>query len=94
MSFARLLIMNRWHPVPEATALHALWHDAGVLRRAVKGKQYVDAEEPARRHERVRVVEKTQPNLGRMTHGERRKRQQKHLLTPRSSLAKVDDVPP
>ena len=39
MSFAGWLIMNRLQTVPEATALHVLWHDgndAGAIKRAVK----------------------------------------------------------
>ena len=38
MSFAGWLIMNRWLSVPEAPALHVLWHDgddAGAIKRAI-----------------------------------------------------------
>ena len=48
MSFAGWLIMNRWLTVPEAPALHVLWHDgddASALRRAMN----VGAEVRARR---------------------------------------------
>ena len=38
-SFAGWLIMNGWLTVPEAPALHVLWHDgddAGAIKRAIK----------------------------------------------------------
>ena len=41
MSFAGWLIMNRWLTVPEAPALHVLWHDvddAGAIKRALKAR--------------------------------------------------------
>ena len=47
MSFAGWLIMNRWLTVPEARALHVLWHDgddAGAIKRAVKAREYVVSE--------------------------------------------------
>ena len=37
MSFASWLVMNRWLTVPEAPALHVLWHDwddAGAINRS------------------------------------------------------------
>ena len=41
MSFAGWLIMNRWLTVPEAPALHVLWHgdDAGAIKRAIKSQR-------------------------------------------------------
>ena len=47
MSFAGWLIMNRWLTVPEAPALHVLWHDgvdAGATKRAIRAREYVVAE--------------------------------------------------
>ena len=57
MSFAGWLIMNRWLTVPEAPALHVLWHDgddAGAIKRAIKAREYVVAEERAGRNVLVR----------------------------------------
>ena len=58
MSFAGWLIMNRWPTVPEAPALHVLWHDgddAGTIKRAIKAREYVVAEEKAGRNVLVRA---------------------------------------
>ena len=43
MSFG-WLIMNRWLTVPEAPALHVLWHDgddAGAIKRAIEAREHV-----------------------------------------------------
>ena len=60
MSFASWLMMKRWLTVPEAPALHVLWHDgddAGATERAIKARGYVVAEERAGRNVRVRAAE-------------------------------------
>ena len=60
LSFAGWLIMNRWPTVPEAPALHVLWHDgddAGTIKRAIKAREYVVAEEKAGRNVLVRAAE-------------------------------------
>ena len=60
MSFASWLIMNRWLTVPEAPALHVLWHDgddAGAIKRAIKAREIVMAEERAGRNVLVRAAE-------------------------------------
>ena len=60
MSFAGWLIMNRWPTVPEALALHVLWHDgddADAIRRAVKAREYVVSEERVGRNVLVRAAE-------------------------------------
>ena len=60
MSFAGWLIMNRWLTIPEAPALHVLWHDgddAGAIKRAIKAREYVVAEERAGRNVLVRAAE-------------------------------------
>ena len=60
MSFAGWLIMNRWLTVPGAPALHVLWHDgddAGAIKRAIKAREHVVAEERARRNVLVRAAE-------------------------------------
>ena len=60
MSFAGWLIMNRWLTVPEAPALHVLWHDgddAGAIKRARKAREYVVSEERAGRNVLVRAAE-------------------------------------
>ena len=61
MTFAGWLIMNRWLTNPEAPALHVLWHDgddAGAIKRAMKAREYVAAEERAGRNVLVRAAEK------------------------------------
>ena len=60
MSFAGWLIMKRWLTVPEAPALHVLWHDgddAGAIKRAAKAREYVVSEERVGRNVLVRVAE-------------------------------------
>ena len=60
MSFAGWLIMNRCLTVPEAPALHVLWHDgddAGAIKRAIKARKYVVAEERAGRNVLVWAAE-------------------------------------
>lgn len=60
MSFAGWLIINWWLTEPEAPALHVLWHDgddAGALRRAIKTKEYIDAEVRAGRNAVVKAAE-------------------------------------
>ena len=60
MSFAGWLIMIRWLTVPEAPALHALWHDgddAGASQRAIKAREDVVAEERAGRNVLLRTAE-------------------------------------
>ena len=60
MSFAGWLIIDRWLTVPEAPALHVLWHDgddAGAIKRAVKAREYVVSEERVGRNVLVRVAE-------------------------------------
>ena len=60
MSFAGWLIMNRWLTVPDASALHMLWHDgddAGASKRAVKAREYVVSEERVGRHVLVKAAE-------------------------------------
>ena len=58
MSFAGWLIMNRWLTVPEAPALHVLWHDGdGAIKRAVKAREYVVSEERVGRNVLVRAAE-------------------------------------
>ena len=60
MSFAGWLIMNRWLTVPEAPALHVLWHsgdDAGAIKRAIKARENVVSEERVGRDVLVRAAE-------------------------------------
>ena len=60
MSFAGWLIMNRRPTVPEAPALHVLWHDgddAGAIRRAVNAREYVVSEALVGRNVLVRTAE-------------------------------------
>ena len=60
MIFAGWLIMNRWLTVPEAPALHVLWHDgddAGAIKRAIKARKYVVSEERVGRNVLVRAAE-------------------------------------
>ena len=58
MSFAGWLIMNGWLAVPGARALHVLWHDdACAIKRAIKAREYVVAEERAGRNVLVRAAE-------------------------------------
>ena len=59
MSFAGWLIMNRWLTVPEAPALHVLWHDGddlGAIKRAIKAREYVVLEERVGRNVLVRAA--------------------------------------
>ena len=60
MSVAGWLIMNRWLTVPEALALHVLWHDggdAGAIKRTMKAREYIVSEERVGRDVLVRVAE-------------------------------------
>ena len=60
MSFAGWLTMHRWLTIPEAPALHVLWHDgddAGSTGRAIRAREYVVAEERAGRNVLVRAAE-------------------------------------
>ena len=77
MSFAGWLIMNRWLTVPEAPALHVLWHDgddAGAIKRAKKAREYVVAEEKAGRNVLVRAAETFSQNRGAMNGGKQQSR--------------------
>ena len=60
MSFAGWLVMNRWLTVPEARAMHVLWHDgddAGAIKRAVKAREYGVSQERVGRHVLVRAAQ-------------------------------------
>ena len=52
--------MNRWPTVPEAPALHVLWHDrddAGAIKPTIKAREYFVSEERAGQNVLVRAAE-------------------------------------